>query len=119
LFNPKTLATLTAFGLSALVFPEDNKVKVNLGDLNDLPENEMKRVQVGENKENYILVLKKHGRVQAFSGKCCHFGAPLDTGYFDGRKIWCPWHLAKFCSFSGELVGGPGLNSLKKYKVEK
>ena len=85
--------------------------------LDDLAEGVPKQVQVGDNKDNFIVVAKVGGQVYAVSGKCPHFGAPLATGYLDGYHLFCPWHSAAFDIRSGEIYGAPTVNSLTTYRA--
>lgn len=95
----------------------DPVADILVGKLDDLAEGVPKQVQVGDNKDNFIVVAKVGGQVYAVSGKCTHFGAPLATGYLDGYRLYCPWHSAAFDIRSGEIFGGPTVNSLKKYQT--
>ena len=62
-----------------------------IGDLNDLPVGGIKRVQIGDDKEEFIVVVRpSEHRLVALLGKCCHLGAPMNGGYCDGSKIYCP-----------------------------
>lgn len=95
----------------------DPVADILVGKLDDLAEGVPKQVQVGDNKDNFIVVAKVGGQVYAVSGKCTHFGAPLATGYLDGYRLYCPWHAAAFDIRSGEIFGGPTVNSLKSYRA--
>jgi nitrite reductase/ring-hydroxylating ferredoxin subunit len=83
----------------------------------DLIEGIGKQVQIGDDEENYVVVVKVGGKVHAVSGKCPHFGLPLAGGLVDGYSIICPFHGASFNIMSGEQSNPPSLDSLKTYPV--
>lgn len=95
----------------------DPVADILVGKIDDLVEGVPKQVQVGDNKDNFIVVAKVAGQVYAVSGKCTHFGAPLATGYLDGFHLYCPWHAAAFDIRSGEIYNAPTVNSLRRYGV--
>ena len=95
----------------------DPVADILVGKVGDLVEGVPKQVQVGADKDNFIVVAKVAGQVYAVSGKCTHFGAPLATGYLDGYHLYCPWHAAAFDIRSGEIYGAPTVNSLRRYGV--
>lgn len=41
----------------------------------------------------------------------------MGYGFLDGTTLYCPSNSASFDVTTGELVGAPGLNSLKSYPV--
>lgn len=84
----------------------------------DLVEGVPRSVQIGENKDNFIVVAVVSGEVFAVSGKCPHYGANLAQGFLDGYTLYCPWHSAAFDIRSGEMTNGPAINSLTRYKVK-
>lgn len=86
-----------------------------VGKLDSLVEGVPKQVQVGDNKDNVIVVARVGGNVYAVSGKCSHFSAPLANGYLDGFHLYCPYHAAAFDIRNGEIYGAPCVNSLKSY----
>mmetsp|Transcript_2065 Transcript_2065/g.4735 ORF Transcript_2065/g.4735 Transcript_2065/m.4735 type:complete len:622 (-) Transcript_2065:1688-3553(-) len=94
---------------------EERKVDLVVCKASELTEGIPRSIQVGENKDNFVVVALVGGQVYAISGKCPHFGANLAQGFLDGYHLYCPWHVAAFDIRTGELVGGPGFNSLKKY----
>ncbi|XP_043492170.1 apoptosis-inducing factor 3 isoform X1 [Polistes fuscatus] len=83
---------------------------------NDINENEMKVVTLGEN-EAKVLLVKQKGEIHAIGTKCTHYGAPLHTGALGDGKVRCPWHGACFNIKTGDIEDYPGLDSLPCYKV--
>lgn len=94
---------------------EERKADLVVCNASELVEGIPRSIQVGANKDNFVVVALVGGQVYAVSGKCPHFGANLAQGFLDGYHLYCPWHVAAFDIRTGELVGGPGYNSLKKY----
>ena len=76
-----------------------------------------RQIQVGDNKDNFIVVAKVGDQVYALSGKCPHFGAPMANGFLDGYHLYCPWHSASFDIRTGEIYGAPTVNSLTSYRT--
>jgi NADPH-dependent 2,4-dienoyl-CoA reductase/sulfur reductase-like enzyme/nitrite reductase/ring-hydroxylating ferredoxin subunit len=94
---------------------EEHKVDLVLCKAAELTEGVPRSIQVGDNKDNFVVVALVGGRPYAVSGKCPHFGANLAQGFLDGYHLYCPWHVAAFDIRTGEMVGGPSLNVLKSY----
>jgi apoptosis-inducing factor 3 len=102
---------------SHLICNEEDLKELNAGQAKDIKEGAMKKVQVGEDPENYIIISRVGGKLYATGGKCSHYGAPLHAGFLDGYMINCPWHCAAFDVRSGEILHAPGLNSIPTYDV--
>lgn len=84
----------------------------------ELIEGYMKKVQVGDNPNNFIVVAKVEGTVYAVSGKCPHYGAPMNGGFLDGYTMVCPWHAATFDIRTGEMTAAPSVKDLMTFKAE-
>ncbi len=56
-----------------------------------------------------ILIVRFHGRLQAFRNECAHLGMPLDGGSIDPESgvLVCPWHGFRFDCASGECLTVP------------
>lgn len=56
-----------------------------------------------------ILIIRFHGRLQAFRNECAHLGMPLDGGNIDPESgvLVCPWHGFRFDCASGECLTVP------------
>jgi NADPH-dependent 2,4-dienoyl-CoA reductase/sulfur reductase-like enzyme/nitrite reductase/ring-hydroxylating ferredoxin subunit len=91
--------------------------EVNAGPESELVDGIGKKVQVGDNEQNFIVVVKSGDKVYAVSGKCPHYGLPLTSGFVDGTSITCPFHQAAFDITSGEQLNPPALDSLKSFPV--
>lgn len=82
----------------------------------DINENEMKLLPLGDNGEK-ILLIKQKGELHAIGTKCTHYGALLHTGALGEGRVRCPWHGACFNIKTGDIEDYPGLDSLPCYKV--
>lgn len=82
----------------------------------DINENEMKLLPLGDN-EGKILLIKQKGKLHAIGTKCTHYGALLHTGALGEGRVRCPWHGACFNIKTGDIEDYPGLDSLPCYKV--
>jgi len=84
----------------------------------DINENEMKLLSLGENGGK-ILLVKQKGELHAIGTKCTHYRAFLHTGALGEGRVRCPWHGACFNIKTGDIEDFPGLDSLPCYKVKK
>ncbi|XP_011880093.1 PREDICTED: apoptosis-inducing factor 3 isoform X2 [Vollenhovia emeryi] len=82
----------------------------------DINENEMKLLPLGEDGRKILLVRQK-GELHAIGTKCTHYGALLHTGALGEGRVRCPWHGACFNIKTGDIEDYPGLDSLPCYKV--
>ncbi|CAG9326349.1 unnamed protein product [Blepharisma stoltei] len=112
-------ALIAGVGLATLspMWCEDNHQDIIACREDELIEGVLKKVQVGNNPENFIVVAKVNGAVYAVSGKCPHYFLPLNPGYLDGYTLICPFHGAQFDIRTGELIGAPGQRSLQSFEA--
>ncbi|XP_020288513.1 apoptosis-inducing factor 3 isoform X2 [Pseudomyrmex gracilis] len=82
----------------------------------DINENEMKLLPLGDD-EGKVLLVKQKGQLHAIGTKCTHYGALLHTGALGEGRVRCPWHGACFNIKTGDIEDYPGLDSLPCYKV--
>ncbi|XP_071641721.1 apoptosis-inducing factor 3 isoform X1 [Temnothorax longispinosus] len=82
----------------------------------DINENEMQQLSLGEDGGK-ILLVKQKGELYAIGTKCTHYGALLHTGALAEGRVRCPWHGACFNIKTGDIEDYPGLDSLPCYKV--
>lgn len=82
----------------------------------DINENEMKLLPLGDDGGK-ILLVKQKGQLHAIGTKCTHYGALLHTGALGEGRVRCPWHGACFNIKTGDIEDYPGLDSLPCYKV--
>lgn len=84
-------------------------------DEDELPENGMKRVEVGGTA--VLLSRAGDGHVCAISNVCGHFSGPLDEGVREGDTIVCPWHESRFDLCTGEVIDGPATFPQSRYET--
>ena len=65
-----------------------------------------------------ILLSKIDDKFYAVAAFCTHYGAPLEEGVLNGKRIVCPWHHACFHAKSGDLLEPPARDALPSYEVE-
>lgn len=66
-----------------------------------------------------VVLVRRGERVHALGATCSHYGGPLAEGLVVDGQLRCPWHHARFDLQTGEAVGGPALNALPRYTVER
>ncbi|KAI4454341.1 apoptosis-inducing factor 1 [Holotrichia oblita] len=93
---------------------DENYVEGIVCKTDEIRENEMKSLDLGEGK---ILLVKQNGKLSAIGAKCTHYGAPLSTGALGNGRVRCPWHGACFNITTGDIEDFPGLDSLPCYQV--
>ena len=47
-------------------------------------------------KDDSQILICHAGQVIQMERQCPHQGAPLETGYFEGAHLICPWHGCRF-----------------------
>jgi nitrite reductase/ring-hydroxylating ferredoxin subunit len=80
-----------------------------------LSENKLQEFTVTDKK---IGVVKRNGKIYAFSASCPHASAPLCDGWMDTQgRIVCPLHHYRYDPANGRNTSGEGYK-LKTYIVE-
>ena len=64
-----------------------------------------------------VAVFNRAGTLLAVEDYCPHQGLPLSDGYIEGTEIECPFHGARFCLKSGDVLEPPACENLKTYDV--
>ena len=120
-YSYRKLGTLAAgvamYSFSTVVCNTDHTKEVVLGNVDEIHEGGMKKYQIGDNENNFIIVSKVNGLYYATGGRCSHYGAPLQMGFLDGHHVICPWHAAAFDVRTGEMVEAPGMDAIPTYRV--
>ena len=80
----------------------------------NLPENEMRRVEVRGTK---VLLARRGDRVHAIAEVCAHLGGPLAEGTLDGDIVECPWHGSRFSIIDGSVIHGPSVHPQPCYEA--
>ncbi|XP_058062724.1 apoptosis-inducing factor 3-like isoform X1 [Anopheles bellator] len=80
----------------------------------DIGENQMKQLELGEGK---VLLVRQRGKLTAIGSKCSHYNAQLVTGALGDGRVRCPWHGACFNVETGDIEDFPGMDSLPCYRV--
>jgi nitrite reductase/ring-hydroxylating ferredoxin subunit/uncharacterized membrane protein len=91
-------------------------VKVDLGDLPDIPEGGPTKLKVGIND---IVVVRNGDSILALHAQCAHAGGPLGEGSLVKDQIECPWHGSRFHLANGHVARGPAMYSQPSYELRK
>jgi NADPH-dependent 2,4-dienoyl-CoA reductase/sulfur reductase-like enzyme/nitrite reductase/ring-hydroxylating ferredoxin subunit len=85
-------------------------------ELDSLREGEPLLGHVGD--DAVILVRTGHD-VHSIGANCTHYGGALSQGLVVGNTLRCPLHHACFDLKSGAVLGGPALNAVACYEVQR
>jgi nitrite reductase/ring-hydroxylating ferredoxin subunit/uncharacterized membrane protein len=91
-------------------------VKLDLGDLTDIPEGGPTKLKAGINE---LAVVREGDRILAVHAQCAHAGGPLAEGSLVGDAIECPWHGSRFRLADGHNVRGPAMYDQPAYDVRR
>ncbi len=90
------------------------KNAVRVMPLANLPDNQMKRVDV---QGNPVLLLRRGDKIYAIGAVCSHYGGPLEEGELMDGTVQCPWHYSKFALEDGSVKGGPATCPVPAYEA--
>lgn len=91
-----------------------NKIKV--AEFNEIPEDGMKAVTVGEKK---IAIYKIGGQIYATANECTHEQCYLDeNGAIHFDVVECTCHGSQFDIKTGNVILPPATEKLETYKAE-
>lgn len=93
-----------------------NWIKLDLGDLTDIPEGGPTKLKAGINE---LAVVREGDRILAVHAQCAHAGGPLAEGSLVGDAIECPWHGSRFRLANGHNVRGPAMYDQPAYDVRR
>jgi nitrite reductase/ring-hydroxylating ferredoxin subunit/uncharacterized membrane protein len=91
-------------------------IKLELGDLTDIPEGGPTKLKAGINE---LAVVREGDRILAVHAQCAHAGGPLAEGSLVGDAIECPWHGSRFRLANGHNVRGPAMYDQPAYDIRR
>ena len=91
-------------------------VKLDLGELTDIPQGGPTKLRAGINE---LAVIRDGDRILAVHAQCAHAGGPLAEGQVVGGAIECPWHGSRYRMTDGHVVRGPAVYDQPAYEVRK
>ena len=81
----------------------------------DLPENQLKRVEL---KGQPILLLRRGDKIYAVGAVCSHYGGPLEKGKAIDNTVQCPYHYSRFSLEDGSVKEGPSSSPVPAYETQ-
>jgi nitrite reductase/ring-hydroxylating ferredoxin subunit/uncharacterized membrane protein len=91
-------------------------IKLDLGELTDIPEGGPTKLKAGINE---LAVVRNGDRILAVHHQCAHAGGPLADGSLVGDAIECPWHGSRYRMSDGHNVRGPAMYDQPAYDVRR
>jgi nitrite reductase/ring-hydroxylating ferredoxin subunit/uncharacterized membrane protein len=91
-------------------------IRLDLGDLPDIPEGGPTKLKAGIND---LAVIREGDRILAVHAQCAHAGGPLAEGSLVDGAIQCPWHGSRFRMTDGHVVRGPAMYDQPAYEVRR
>lgn len=65
-----------------------------------------------------IALFNVAGTFYAIDNTCSHEGGPLGEGQLAGEVVTCPWHSAEFNVKTGEVLGPPADEGVRRFPVK-
>jgi nitrite reductase/ring-hydroxylating ferredoxin subunit/uncharacterized membrane protein len=91
-------------------------IKLDLGELTDIPEGGPTKLKAGINE---LAVVRNGDRILAVHHQCAHAGGPLADGSLVADAIECPWHGSRYRMSDGYNVRGPAMYDQPAYDVRR
>jgi nitrite reductase/ring-hydroxylating ferredoxin subunit/uncharacterized membrane protein len=91
-------------------------IKLDLGELADIPEGGPTKLKAGINE---LALVRNGDRILAVHALCAHAGGPLAEGALVGDAIECPWHGSRYRLTDGHNVRGPSMYDQPAYDVRR
>jgi nitrite reductase/ring-hydroxylating ferredoxin subunit/uncharacterized membrane protein len=91
-------------------------IRLDLGDLPDIPEGGPTKLKAGIND---LAVIREGDRILAVHAQCAHAGGPLAEGSLVDGAIQCPWHGSRFRMTDGHVIRGPAMYDQPAYEVRR
>jgi len=89
-------------------------VRVDLGDLGDLGNGEMRACRAGSFE---VMVCRVAGALYAIEDLCSHADTTLSDGLLTGHVVTCPLHGAQFDVRDGSHLGPPAYTGVRSFPV--
>jgi nitrite reductase/ring-hydroxylating ferredoxin subunit len=90
--------------------------RVELGDLSDLGDGEM-RAHKADDVE--VMVCRVEGRLHALEDLCSHADTTLSDGLLVGHVVTCPLHGAQFDVRDGTHLGPPAWTGVACFEISE
>jgi len=74
--------------------------------------------KVVEAEGHSIALFNVAGTFHAIDNTCTHDGGPLGEGVLTGETVSCPWHGAEFNVTTGDVLGPPADDCVRKFPVK-
>ncbi len=74
--------------------------------------------KVVEAEGRSIALFNVSGTFHAIDNTCSHEGGPLGEGELSGEVVTCPWHHAEFSVSTGEALGPPAYEGVRRFPVK-
>jgi nitrite reductase/ring-hydroxylating ferredoxin subunit/uncharacterized membrane protein len=91
-------------------------IRLDLGDLPDIPQGGPTKLRAGINE---LAVIREGDRILAVHAQCAHAGGPLAEGTVADGAIECPWHGSRFRLADGHVARGPAMYDVPAYEVRR
>ncbi len=65
-----------------------------------------------------MAAMEAFGAFFALDNACSHEEGPLAEGEIEGHEVMCPWHGARFDVRTGEVLGPPAYEDLRRCAVQ-
>jgi nitrite reductase/ring-hydroxylating ferredoxin subunit/uncharacterized membrane protein len=91
-------------------------VKVDLGELPDIPEGGPTKLKAGVND---LVVVRNGDAILALHAVCAHAGGPLAEGELVKDQIQCPWHGSRYHLANGHVARGPAMYDQPAYELRR
>jgi nitrite reductase/ring-hydroxylating ferredoxin subunit len=87
---------------------------IRIGNVNDVPDGQMRVYDVAGTKVNVSNV---GGQLYAFDDTCTHMGCSLAQGELDRTTVTCACHGSQFDVTSGAVLRGPAQRPVRSVPV--
>jgi len=64
-----------------------------------------------------VALFNLEGEYFAIEDLCTHLGSDLSSGWLEGDRAVCPWHLAEFSIRTGEALKSPAYEGVYSFPV--